>query len=111
LKKLSTFLSVHPNPPLPVLACDTLVSLDGAFIGKAKDRDEAYQQLFRFSAKRQMVESGLGVVRRWTHLLRSGCGVRYVPYAGQGNDRGLSGYRGMAGSRGFLSDSREKETR
>ncbi|MCH3908635.1 MAG: Maf family nucleotide pyrophosphatase [Sphaerochaeta sp.] len=58
LKKLSTFLSVHPNPPLPVLACDTLVSLDGAFIGKAKDRDEAYQQLFRFSAKRQMVESG-----------------------------------------------------
>jgi len=63
LRKLQTFLSQHAEPSLPVLCCDTLVIIDGRFIGKAKDRTEAYDQLSLFSGRRQSVASGWALYR------------------------------------------------
>jgi septum formation protein len=57
-RKLDAFLAADPHCRLPVLCCDTLVWFEGALVGKARDRSEAFIQLSRFSGKAQTVHSG-----------------------------------------------------
>lgn len=68
LRKLSWYLKGDPKPLFPVLCCDTLVSLDGVLIGKAKDEEEARAQLRSFSGKRQEVDTGWALYRDGTVL-------------------------------------------
>jgi septum formation protein len=78
LRKLHTFLSLHPSPSLPVLASDTLVSLDGNFLGKAKDWSAAESQLTLLSGRRHMVESGWALYH--DGMIESGADVAYVTF-------------------------------
>ncbi|MFA6846337.1 MAG: Maf family nucleotide pyrophosphatase [Sphaerochaetaceae bacterium] len=57
-RKLDFFIREHPENPLPVLCCDTLILFKGRLIGKAKDQDEAFGQLSSFSGERQDVVTG-----------------------------------------------------
>ena len=42
-----------------IIACDTLVYVDGDFLGKPKDRDDAYRMLTALSGKSHEVWSGI----------------------------------------------------
>ncbi|HEX7966514.1 MAG TPA: Maf family protein [Gammaproteobacteria bacterium] len=48
-------------PTLPVLAADTAVVLDGAILGKPRDRDDALSMLARLSARSHQVLSAIAL--------------------------------------------------
>ncbi len=48
--------------PRPVLAADTVVVLDGAVLGKPRDRDDGHAMLRRLSGRTHEVVSGLAVI-------------------------------------------------
>ncbi len=58
IRKLENYRMIHPKYHLPVLACDTLIALDGNLIGKPQSREDAFKQLSFFSMKVQEVHSG-----------------------------------------------------
>lgn len=45
-----------------IIACDTIVALDGVVLGKPKDREEAISMLKRLSGRSHEVFSGLTVI-------------------------------------------------
>lgn len=49
------------HPTLPVLAADTAVVLDGAILGKPRDRDDALSMLARLSARSHQVLSAIAL--------------------------------------------------
>jgi len=52
------------NPRLPVLAADTTVVLDGAILGKPKDRDDAIRMLAHLGGRRHQVLSAVALWNR-----------------------------------------------
>jgi septum formation protein len=63
----------HGLPPLPVLAADTTVSLDGRILEKPRDADEARRWLAAYAARGHQVYTGVTVVahNRMTEALSS----------------------------------------
>ncbi len=64
----------QPIPPLPVLAADTEVVLDGEIFGKPEGPDEAYAMLKRLSGRTHEVLTGISVRNALHHesrLIRS----------------------------------------
>lgn len=57
-QKMAWVLSHHPDPPLPVICCDTMIFFEGKLIGKAKSRSEAKTMLEAFSGRKQVIASG-----------------------------------------------------
>ena len=52
------------SPSLPVLAADTTVVLEGAILGKPKDRDDAIQMLTRLGGRQHQVLSAVALWNR-----------------------------------------------
>jgi septum formation protein len=63
-RKLEAYLTLHPCPQLPVLACDTLIAFNGIVVGKADTYSEAATQLQRFSGAVQTVHSAWALYYR-----------------------------------------------
>lgn len=57
-KKLSEYQSLDDTL---IIACDTLVYVDGEFLGKPRDRDDAYRMLTLLSGRSHEVWSGIYV--------------------------------------------------
>jgi nucleoside triphosphate pyrophosphatase len=57
-------LSAPPGdgPPLPVLGADTAVVIDGAMLGKPRDREQALAMLARLSGREHEVLSAVAIV-------------------------------------------------
>jgi len=49
------------NPPVPVLAADTAVTLDGQILGKPRDRNEGLEMLARLSGRTHRVLSAVAL--------------------------------------------------
>lgn len=64
VQKLTAYLAGHPDPPCPVLACDTMIWFEGRLIGKPADEAEARAMLRSFSGKPQMVTTGYALFLR-----------------------------------------------
>lgn len=54
-----------------LVACDTLVYIDGEFLGKPKDRDDAYRMLSMLSGKSHEVWSGIYLYYGGKSVLRA----------------------------------------
>jgi septum formation protein len=52
------------RPELPVLAADTAVVLEGAILGKPKDREDGLNMLARLGGRRHQVSSGVALWNR-----------------------------------------------
>jgi septum formation protein len=52
------------RPELPVLAADTAVVLEGAILGKPKDREDGLNMLVRLGGRRHQVSSGVALWNR-----------------------------------------------
>ncbi len=61
--------SLHPNDE--VLACDTIVVLDGRILGKPKDEEDAIAMLKAQSGKRQIVLSGYTYIGKGKEITRT----------------------------------------
>lgn len=61
--------ALHPNDE--VLACDTIVVLDGVPLGKPKDEEDAMAMLRRESGRKQVVLSGYTYIGRGIEVTRT----------------------------------------
>lgn len=61
MRKLELYLATAKQIAYPVLAADTLIYFQGRFIGKSRDRNEAFAHLSRFSATSHEVYSGFAL--------------------------------------------------
>ena len=59
----------HPNDE--VLACDTIVVLDGEILGKPKDEKDAFEMLKRKTKKKQTVLSGYTYIGKGREITRT----------------------------------------
>ena len=89
-RKLQHFLQEYPNPSLPVLTADTLISLDGKLVGKAEDARSAYDQIALFNGRAHAVCSGFAL---------------YLPASQEIEERVLSGSDEAIVTFAHMSDS------
>ena len=68
-QKAYAISSKHPDDE--VLACDTIVVLDGEILGKPKDEQEAFSMLRRQSGKKQTVLSGYTYIGKGKEISRT----------------------------------------
>ena len=68
MKAYSVF-SKYPNDS--VLACDTVVIIDGELLGKPKTKEEAFKMLKKLSGKKHVVISGYTFVSKEKELTRT----------------------------------------
>lgn len=77
IRKLESYLALHGESPIPVIAADTLIHFNGSLIGKASTRDEARQQLAGFSGQTHVVHSGYAIFfpdqGKGTSMIVHGC--------------------------------------
>ena len=86
LKAYSVF-SQYPNDA--VLACDTVVILNGELMGKPKNRQEAFEMLSKLSNKKHVVISGYTYISKEKEITRT---VRTYVYFNKLSDELINKY-------------------
>ena len=86
LKAYSVF-SKYPNDE--VLACDTVVILDGQLMGKPKNKKEAFEMLSKLSNKKHVVISGYTYISKDKEITRT---VRTYVYFNKLSDELINKY-------------------
>ena len=71
LSKLKAYSVYSQYPNDSVLACDTVVILDGELMGKPKNKKEAFEMLSKLSGKRHVVISGYTFISKDKEITRS----------------------------------------
>ena len=102
-------VAVRPGTELPVLGSDTTVTLDGAILGKPRDRDEALAMLGQLSGRTHEVLTAVALAAGGevqVRVSRSRVRFRSIPRAeaeaywqtGEGRDKaGAYGIQGIGG--------------
>lgn len=76
LSKLKAYSIFSKYPNDTILACDTVVILDGEIMGKPRTKDEAIKMLAKLSGKRHEVVSGYTFINNKKEVTR--CVTTYV---------------------------------
>ena len=71
LSKLKAYSVFSEHPDDEVLACDTVVILNGELMGKPKNREEAFEMLSKLSGQKHVVISGYTYVSKEKEITRS----------------------------------------
>ena len=71
LSKLKAYSIFATHPDDEVLACDTVVILNGELMGKPKDKQEAYDMLMKLSNKKHVVISGYTYISKEKEITRT----------------------------------------
>ena len=88
-RKAEEIAAAHPEAL--IIAADTVVSVDGAVLGKPRDRDDAVRMLSLLSGREHMVYSGLTVCRRGRFVTgHEATGVRFRPLSREDISRYVS---------------------
>ncbi len=100
-RKMDSFLVSSPNPALPVITCDTIISHQGEIIGKPADYEEAVRFLRRFAGGTHQVISAYSLLYR--ERIFTGhevCEVLFHPLSSRDIETYLSSidYRSCAGA-------------
>ena len=106
-KARTALAAAKVDDPRWVLAADTLVSIDGRVLGKARDRAEARDFLRSLAGVSHTVSTGLALADRLTGGLLSileETEVRFARLSGE-EDRELPGHRRMGGRGWGISDT------
>ncbi len=69
--KAKAYAVASKYPHDEILACDTIVLLDGEVLGKPKDTDDAFAMLKRESGKKQIVLSGYTYIGKGREITRT----------------------------------------
>ena len=71
LSKLKAYSIYSKYPNDSVLACDTVVILDGELMGKPKNKKEAFEMLSKLSNKKHVVISGYTYISKEKEITRT----------------------------------------
>ena len=69
--RLKAYRIFQNHPEDDVLACDTVVIIDGEILGKPRDEKEAFQMLKKLSGKKHIVLSGYTFINRNREINRT----------------------------------------
>ena len=71
LSKLKAYSIYSEHPDDAVLACDTVVILNGELMGTPKDKNEAFEMLSKLSNKKNVVISGYTYISKEKEITRT----------------------------------------
>ena len=71
LSKLKAYSIYASHPDDEVLACDTVVILNGELMGKPKDKEEAFEMLSKLSGNKHVVISGYTYISKQKEITRT----------------------------------------
>ena len=89
LSKLKAYSVFAKYPNDEVLACDTVVILNGELMGKPKDKKEAFEMLSKLSNKKHVVISGYTYISKEKEITRT---VRTYVYFNRLSDELINRY-------------------
>lgn len=89
LSKLKAYSVYANNPNDSVLACDTVVILNGELMGKPHSKEEAFKMLKKLSGKKHVVISGYTYISKEKEITRT---VRTYVYFNELSDELINSY-------------------
>ena len=89
LSKLKAYSIYSKYPNDAVLACDTVVILNGELMGKPKNKKEAFEMLSKLSGKKHVVISGYTFISKEKEITRT---VRTYVYFNELSDNVINSY-------------------
>ena len=89
LSKLKAYSVYSKYPNDEILACDTVVILNGELMGKPKDKKEAFEMLSKLSGKKHVVISGYTYISKDKEITRT---VRTYVYFNKLSDELINRY-------------------